>query len=127
MLRNNPNVEIYLWTPTKRVYAKFNNNCININGNHLEECVGVIKQIGTYLDVKVVDMYEIEELTNETLNIHTVDGLHSIVNTNRSLKYKKKKYKRHNYSGLKEICISINPFDKKKLYRRLCIISRLSH
>jgi len=35
------------------------------------------------------------------------------VNTNRSLKYKKKKYKRHNYSGLKEICISINPFDKK--------------
>lgn len=35
------------------------------------------------------------------------------VNTNRSLKYKKKKYKRHNYTDLKEICISINPFDKK--------------
>lgn len=74
--RNNPNVEIYLWTPTKRDCTKFNNNCTNINGNHLEEYVGVIKQIGTYLDVKVVDMYEIEELTNETLNIYTVDGLH---------------------------------------------------
>lgn len=35
------------------------------------------------------------------------------VNTRRSLEYKKKKYKRHDYSNLKEICISINPFDRK--------------
>lgn len=41
VLRNNPNVEIYLWTPIKKDCAKFNNNCININGNHLEEYVGV--------------------------------------------------------------------------------------
>lgn len=35
------------------------------------------------------------------------------VNTSRSLKYKEKKYDRHDYSNLKEICITINPFDRK--------------
>lgn len=35
------------------------------------------------------------------------------VSTKRSEGFKKKKYKRHDYSNLKEICISIDPFDKK--------------
>lgn len=46
------------------------------------------------------------------------------VDTKRSKEYKKKKYKRHDYSNFKEICIAINPFDRKNyigdyaLYRK---------
>lgn len=39
-------------------------------------------------------------------------GVSLFVETPRSKKYKKQKYKRHDYSFIKEICIPINPFDK---------------
>ncbi|MDF2879957.1 MAG: hypothetical protein K0R54_514 [Clostridiaceae bacterium] len=39
-------------------------------------------------------------------------GISLFVDTARSMQFKKKKYKRHDYSCLKEICIGINPFDK---------------
>lgn len=35
-----------------------------------------------------------------------------LVDTNRSNRYKDKKYSRHNYNGLHEICVRINPFDE---------------
>lgn len=42
----------------------------------------------------------------------TVFSIALLVDTNRSNKFKEKKYSRHNYSGLNEICVKINPFDK---------------
>jgi hypothetical protein len=33
--------------------------------------------------------------------------------TKNALKYKKKKYKRHDYSDIREICITLNPFEPK--------------
>lgn len=35
------------------------------------------------------------------------------VDTKRSNSFKRKKYSRHNYSNLKEVCVRINPFDKE--------------
>lgn len=35
-----------------------------------------------------------------------------LVDTNRSNKFKNKKYSRHNYNNLHEVCVRINPFDE---------------
>lgn len=42
----------------------------------------------------------------------TIFSIALLVDTKRSTSFKKQKYQRHNYAGLHEICVKINPFDK---------------
>lgn len=74
--RNNENVDIYLWTPTQRDCKKFKGTCVNENGNSLKEYVDIIKEVGKHHDVNVVDMYNIKNISQETLRKYTEEGLH---------------------------------------------------
>lgn len=65
------------------------------------------------------DMVEYSFLTDMTEGIDLTltykgekFGVSLFVDTKRGNHYKNKKYKRHNYEKINEICLAINPFDK---------------
>lgn len=62
----------------------------------------------TYLDIqKGIDLKILKDNKSYAVSLY--------VHTNRSKMYKQQKYKRHDYSGLKEICISLDLSEARKV------------
>lgn len=74
--QTNPEAEIYLVTPLQRNNAGYDIHTKNPAGHQLVDYVNGVKEVGEFYQLPVIDLYHNSQITMETLDEYTVDGLH---------------------------------------------------
>lgn len=72
----NPDAEVYLITPLQRDNDNYDINTVNEAGHKLVDYVDRIKELSDKYGYEVIDLYGDSEITIDTLDDYTVDGLH---------------------------------------------------
>lgn len=72
----NPNAKIYLITPLQRDNGDYDINTVNEAGHKLIDYVSRVKELGEKYEYDVIDLYNNSEITIDTLDKYTTDGLH---------------------------------------------------
>lgn len=73
---DNPDSKVYLITPLQRDNDDYDINTVNEAGHKLVDYADRVKELGEKYDYEVIDLYSNSEITINTLDKYTVDGLH---------------------------------------------------
>lgn len=72
----NPDSKVFLITPLQRNNDDYDINTVNEAGHKLVDYADRVKELGEKYDYEVIDLYSNSEITMDTLDKYTVDGLH---------------------------------------------------